>query len=189
MQLPRSNFREIKKTEPISSLINELERKKFSGICRISSDPVSGTLVFESGKCILAKVQHKSGGEALEDLQKMCNHKVDAALSDLDETQIQLALEFNKAYQITNAGNMTPLASREPQKHKVPAYATPQIPVTQPQEPKQSAQAEELPQDSSSFDKDIDTFDTLDIDNVTDKIRNDCKTIVRQLDLEHLMER
>ena len=189
MQLPRSNFREIKKAELISSLINELERKKFSGICHISSDPVNGTLVFKSGKCILAKVQHKSGDEAWDELLKMCNHKVDAALSDMHEAQVQQALEFNKACWIINPGNMTPSVSQEPQKHKAPAYATPQIPVPQPQEPKQYAQAEEPPADSSSFDQDIDTFDKLDIDNVTDKIRNDCKIIVRQLDLEHLMER
>jgi hypothetical protein len=42
---------------------------------------------------------------------------------------------------------------------------------------------------SSSFEKDIDTFDTMDLDNVTDKIRNDCKTMIKQLHLEHLMER
>ena len=41
----------------------------------------------------------------------------------------------------------------------------------------------------SSFEKDIDTFDTMDLDNVTDKIRNDCKTMIKQLHLDHLMER
>ena len=42
---------------------------------------------------------------------------------------------------------------------------------------------------SSIFEKDIDTFDSMDLDNVTDKIRNDCKTMIKQLHLEHLMER
>jgi hypothetical protein len=42
---------------------------------------------------------------------------------------------------------------------------------------------------ASSFENDIDTFDTMDLDNVTDKIRNDCKTMIKQLHLEHLMER
>ena len=44
-------------------------------------------------------------------------------------------------------------------------------------------------QDTTSFDADIDTFDTMDLENVTDKIRNDCKTMIKQLHLEHLMER
>lgn len=174
-------FREIKKAELISSILNEIERTKFSGICHISSDPVKGTVVFKSGKCILAKIQHKSGDEAWYELMKMSNHKVDVALSSLDEAQVQLALEFNKACRIIKIGNTIPSAA--------PVYTTPKIPVQQPQEPEKSAQTEELPQDSSSFEQDIDTFDTLDLDDVTDKIRNDCKTIIRQLNLEHLMER
>jgi hypothetical protein len=43
--------------------------------------------------------------------------------------------------------------------------------------------------DTSSFETDLDTFDTMDFDNVTDKIRTDCKTMIKQLHLDHLMER
>ena len=189
MQLPMGNFLEIKKTELISSILNEIERTKFSGVCHISSKTVSGTLVFESGKCILAKLQHKSGVEAWDELLKMSNHKIDATFSDLDEAQFERAFEINKAYRIIKSVNTTPSASHEPQNNKTPAHANSQIRVHEPQEPEQSAQTKEHPQDTSSFDQDIDTFDKLDINHVTDKIRNDCKTIVRQLDLEHLMER
>jgi len=42
---------------------------------------------------------------------------------------------------------------------------------------------------STSFDDDVDTFDSMDLDNVTDKIRTDCQTMIKQLHLEHLMER
>ena len=41
----------------------------------------------------------------------------------------------------------------------------------------------------SSFETDLDTFDTMDFDNVTDKIRSDCKSMIKQLHLDHLMER
>ena len=276
MQLPRGTFREIKKAELISSMLDDLEQKKFSGICSISSGPVSGTLVFKSGKCILAKILHKSGDGAWEELQKMGSHEVDAALSSLDEAQVQLALEFNKPCRILKSGKTAPSAPqsqkpadtvhREPAGRPVtsphtaakpaaalvktasvgtpplrpsssftappapqtskpvtpssttrtapapaalpqkpvahppaqplispepaaPAYITPQIPVHHAQEPKKPAETEAPPQDSSSFEKDIDTFDTLDLENVTDKIRNDCKTMIKQLQLEHLMER
>jgi hypothetical protein len=43
--------------------------------------------------------------------------------------------------------------------------------------------------ETSSFETDLDTFDTMDFDNVTDKIRTDCKTMIKQLHLDHLMER
>ncbi|MDP2796191.1 MAG: hypothetical protein Q8N94_01605 [Methanoregula sp.] len=190
MQLPKGNFREIKKAELISSILNELEHTKFSGVCHISSDPASGTFVFKSGKCILAKIQHKSGDEAWDELLKMSNRKVNAALSNLDEAQVHLALEFNKACRMIKYGNTTPSAAHQSQKPAASAYGSSQIPVRQQQEsPQKTAETEEPPQDSSSFERDIDTFDTLDLDDVTDKIRNDCKTIIRQLNLEHLMER
>ncbi len=42
--------------------------------------------------------------------------------------------------------------------------------------------------DSSSFEKDIETFETMDVDTITDKIRGECKTLIKQLHLEHLTE-
>jgi hypothetical protein len=253
MQLPRGTFREIRKAELISSLLRDLEQKNYSGICSISSEMVSGTLVFKSGKCILAKILNKSGDGAWEELQKMGSNEVDAALSTLDEAQIQLALEFNKPSRIIKDGTIFPPAvpvkpatvphkpapvagsplrptssftappaptvskpvtpsspgtaaeprAAVPQKPVVqtpaqparvskppsPSYSPPPIPVHHEEEPKKPAETPEPPPDSSSFEKDIDTFDTLDLDNVTDKIRNDCKTMIKQLELEHLMER
>ena len=42
--------------------------------------------------------------------------------------------------------------------------------------------------DSSSFEKDIETFETMDMDTITNKIRGECKTLIKQLHLEHLTE-
>jgi hypothetical protein len=42
---------------------------------------------------------------------------------------------------------------------------------------------------SSNFDKDIDTFETMDVEAITNKIRGECETIIKQLQLEHLTER
>jgi hypothetical protein len=53
-------------------------------------------------------------------------------------------------------------------------------------------EADEQPEkdgNSSIFESDLDTFDIMDIENVTDKIRTDCKTMIKQLQLEHLLER
>ncbi len=35
----------------------------------------------------------------------------------------------------------------------------------------------------------FDTFDSMNLDQVTDKIRDDCKTMVKNLHLDHLMDR
>jgi hypothetical protein len=42
---------------------------------------------------------------------------------------------------------------------------------------------------SSNFEKDIDTFESMDVEAITNKIRGECKTIIKQLHLEHLTER
>lgn len=54
-----------------------------------------------------------------------------------------------------------------------------------------AAEAEEQSAETkdTSFEDDLETFDTMDFDTVTDKIRTDCKTMIKQLHLDHLMER
>jgi len=257
MQLPRGTFREIRKNETIETILSELERSRFSGICSISSGSATGTLVFHRGKCILIKFQGKSGDAGWDELQKSIAVEVDAALSTLDDAQVQLALEFNKACRIVKGGRTPPQPQRPappprqeaprheparkpapvhpasppappvktPPKPAAPAAAAP-VPPPRPPTPRKAppplARAEaktEVPRPLSqippaprapasraedakgvseepapgpgqgSFEKDIDTFDSMDLENVTDKIRNDCKTMIKQLHLEHLMER
>lgn len=237
MQLPRGTFREIKKGEPIVNLLLELERSKFSGICSISSGAGSGTLVYKGGKCILVKYLGKCGDAACEEIQKNSTSEVDAALSTLDDAQIQLSLEFNKACKLVRITKpldaLQKAASPEPARKPAPAApqpapaaplkvqpkpaastlfhrpAAPAAPEQAPQKTAPSAQRPAMPappaaspppaqtsddaadagSQGTTFDKDMDTFDTMDLDNVTDKIRNDCKTMIKQLHLEHLMER
>ena len=252
MQLPRGTFREIRKGETMEKLLSELERLKFSGVCSISSGNLSGTLVYKNGKCILVKFLGKSGDHGWEELQKNIGEEVDAALSSLDDAQIQLSLEFNKACRLVKYPQAetakrpsspvhepvkkpappvrpstpavpSPPAARAPQRPPAaPSLFHPAAPSPEPQpvpghelrravpgmgrpampappavpQPAPAAPAKHAPAESedasgqtSTFEKDIDTFDTMDLDNVTDKIRNDCKTMIKQLHLEHLMER
>ena len=93
--------------------------------------------------------------------------------------------------------------SPQPEVTAKPAAHTPAQPVTakkppapahpilahQSQEQKKPAETDDTSEDSSCFEKDIETLETLDIDHMTDKIRTECKTMIKQLQLEHLMER
>ena len=295
MELPRGTFREIKKGELVSSILGELERKNFSGICSISSGAVSGTLVLKSGKCILAKIQNKSGDGAWDELQKMSGQEVDAALSTLDEAQVELSLEFNKACRLVKAGRTVPTASLQTRKPAaaipgepagnaeappqtpavlkqaasppvkpaptLPARQRPPVPFTAPPAPEPVKQAASTPaqvtpatsgparqrppvpfaappapepvkqaastparvtpatpgpaapvhsarhmpilrrqesplpveppqppQGPGNSEQDMDPFEAMDFENVTDKIRDDCKAMIKHLQLEHLME-
>ncbi len=42
---------------------------------------------------------------------------------------------------------------------------------------------------TDGFEEDLEEFESMDLDSVTDKLRNDCKTMIKQLQLDHLMER
>jgi len=252
MQLPRGTFREIKKGIPVSVLLGELEKTGFSGVCSFSFEESTGTLVFKSGKGILSKFRNKNGDAAWDELQKILDEEVDAALSTLDEAQIQLSLEFNKSSrlvkwargapakppapkpahvpsgqtaaqpvrhipspaQVPHAvhARPAPAAPIAPQPERAPEVYPPPVPAQRPVIPPRPApsarapvtqpSAEHVPEKktsvpdepgepagSSSFENDIDTFDSMDLENVTAKIRSDCKSMIKQLNLEHLIDR
>lgn len=76
-------------------------------------------------------------------------------------------------------------------KTAAPVPPSPPTTALRPEEEKRPVE-QELPEnerETSSFETDLDTFDSMDFDNVTDKIRTDCKTMIKQLHLDHLMER
>jgi len=104
MQLPRGTFQYIKKDITLEGIIEDLQLMKFSGICSISSGSGRGSLVFKSGKRILAEFRNIVGDAAWDEFQKISGEKVDASVSTMDDTQIELSLEFNKSCRIGKAG-------------------------------------------------------------------------------------
>jgi hypothetical protein len=256
MQLPRGTFRYIKKDTKLGGILDELQLMKFSGICTISFGSAQGSVVFKSGKRILAEFRNIASDAAWDEFQKIAGEKVDASVSSMDDTQIELSLEFNKPCRIgkggkseqsphspaktdsakikrsplvlPGAGVVTPVKSL--QKHHIqekPAvgpsitFETLHIPdpsktqgnkipppppacnlsATSPQQSpefsQETGEKKKLDDDaqhsadieSKSFDSDIDTIETMDVDIITSKIRGECKTLIKQLRLEHLTER
>jgi hypothetical protein len=254
MQLPRGTFLNIKRSIKVGDLLAELQDMKFTGICSISFGQAIGTIVFKSGKRILAQYKDIIGDAASEELQKIIGEKVDASLSTLNEAQIQLSLEFNKTCLIVKGGKAENISlheipvpnqhtikkslsnipkqvqistSKTPEKPSIPQTTTANRPVTI-----EPVRASDLPKiisdahlkktahkplaavqqksqiypqiseekkpedtailqadtDASSFEKDIETFETMDVDAITNKIRGECKTLIKELHLEHLTD-
>jgi hypothetical protein len=221
MQLPRGTFREILKNRPLGSIIENLEGMGFSGICSISAGAVAGTLVFQNGRFILAKIHGKAGDAAIYELPPLGNIPVDAALATLDTTQIQLALEFNTQFLIKKADRVlfdttrshgpteipprvshthekilhpaTPVAGPDSRQVVIRKPASPDIHKSGDQHSKTRKIVTEVPaqdtKDPDSFENDISTLESMNLDTAMEKMRKDCKTLVHQLNLEHLMER
>ncbi len=199
MQLPRGTFCGIRKNEGIAGLILELEQSGFTGICSLSLQAGTATMVFSFGSCILAEIPGKIGDPACDGLMAMGCETADAALSSLDATQVRLALDFNPNCRTTTMASQvvkTPRAARpapgpagtptprdlDESLFESPAGSTPTGMMGEDHD-------EELPDSGSGYEDAIDTLDHMDLDAVSDKIRKDCKTLIKELDLEHLMGR
>jgi hypothetical protein len=217
MQLPRGKYRSIKKGAPLGDILDELIKSRFSGICLFSSDAVNGTVVFRNGVVVLAKVQNHYGDPAWVEAGLFWDSICDAVLSDLDNAQIQLALEFNKKAYVQH-GTSHHTASRQKagsdslmqqpskraadpqhtQKEKEFIKITPVLPVapafpadvkkkpaaeapfTAIEPARQDLKAPPEPERSIA-EKEMDNFDAMDLDDVTQKIR--------KLQLDHLEEK
>ena len=239
MQLPRGTFREIQKNQKAREILGELERSRFSGICSISCPDGLCTLVFNTGKCILAEYNASRGDAALENLfAAVAEEGVDAALSTMDETQIRLSLEFNKTEKVIRDARLprapekavlpsaqpvpptsrvlakkagsAPAAGSPPPGSEVtrliarPLEKTPRAPLAGPRNPvtmppsslrEEKAPAEKEPvlpakeNVKTSLESDLDTLDAMNLDQMKSKIRDECKTMVKHLRLDHLMDK
>jgi hypothetical protein len=227
MQLPRGKYRAIKKGVQLGETLDEMTKTRFSGICLFSSDTVNGTVVFRNGIVVLAKVQNQYGDPGWAEAGLFRDHVIDAVLSDMDNAQMQLALEFNKKAYVHDGSPRHAVPPQkaeslfmqpEPVKRAADSHTKPKekdfikitpvsTPAAAPHPPsdggkKSAAEAppvsgkpaqpdpKDLPEtDRSPAEKEFDTFDSMDLDDVTQKIRKDCKIILKQLQLDHLTEK
>ncbi len=106
MELPRGKFHSLERNTSISSLLHHLHTREFQGTCKINRGGSKILLVFDQGRIILAEYGNLVGDAALG---MICTHRldrVDALISDLDDAQIRLSLEFNPSGKVR--GNQEP---------------------------------------------------------------------------------
>lgn len=165
MDLPRGTFRAIRKNERLDALLQELEKTQFSGICNVSFGNQKGFLVFRKGVCILGTIGNFLSTRAWEEFGKRGTEIVSAALSDLNEMQIELAIEYNAKARVT-------LAHRKENREIQPDGAL-----------RNAAKTGE--EHTAVFT----ALDEMNLAAATDTIRKSCRDMVKQLDLDHLLER
>ena len=95
MQLPRGTFHSIKRGIVLHSLLDEMEKSKFTGYCTIRYDVINCTIVLQSGNYLLADYEKLEGEPAWHKIHGLLTKKVDAALTTLNDPQINLCIEFN----------------------------------------------------------------------------------------------
>jgi hypothetical protein len=142
MELPRGKFRSMERNTSLISLLKQLHIQAFQGSCRINHDGTAILLVFDQGKIILAEYDKLAGDAALDII---CTHRfarVDAIISDLDDAQIRLSLEFNPSWKVQ--GDREPPCILSPE-----IMSTPGSKPSLPEEPAPEPEPEKLPEAAS----------------------------------------
>ena len=100
MDLPRGKFRALIRRTGLLFLIKDLQDEGFTGYCQVQHQDCPLLIVFREGKILLAGYDGLAGNRALDAINIVKYTWVDAMLHELDENQIQLAIEFNPSWRI-----------------------------------------------------------------------------------------
>ena len=183
MQLPRGTFHSIKKHVPLDSLLTDVTTAQFTGSILFSSSGEASFLVLQKGTIILAEHQGLGGIAAVQRMQKMVMQEVDAELANLNETQLALAEEFNKPYDVRMVSGSSILFGKK-ENAAVKTSPSKTIPVPIPSEPLQrnlgKGEIEKL------LSGDLEALDQIDLDKMSGKFRLNAEHIAKELNLDHL---
>jgi hypothetical protein len=224
MKLPRGTFHSIKKGILFRSLLEEMEKTRFTGYCTISFGLEACSLILNSGIYILADYDKLEGEHAWQKMQKLLEMKVDASLTTLNNAQLELAREFNPHATLPSfvrksptrqvrtgttspgakrkdesSGNLLPGGYPEQQKKQVPntglhtptteQHPAPQISIPGTAQSPGEQQSSGTEEGGSNIERDLEALDNMDIDEMTKKIRENCKITIEHMDLDHLIEK
>lgn len=188
MQLPRGAFRDIKKEISLESLLAELKEASFSGYCKIASEKISATIVLRKGVIILAHSGEERGDAALAAIVIRRGEDVDAVLHDLNDTQVDLTLEFNPSDRVQE-----PLKAISPRKigredrKAAPAVRSTGFSLPHPGR-SQPVTDPEAHQTLSPILQEFITLEGMDFETMSRTFRENCRQIIEKLDLEFLLE-
>lgn len=174
IQLPKGIFHSQRLKIPLSSLLDELKKGQFTGYCFSEVENVLVTVVLDGGICLLADYPPEKGSNALQVLQMKVDKIIDAELYSLNPAQMKLALEFNREYRVGMSAKPVVLHMK-PQ--KIPERSL-----------KRRMKAKKQEQESQDFDEQMRAIEEMNLNEMTDDIKDAFKDVIYRLDLDHLME-
>ena len=204
MQLPRGRFHRLIKSTTTHALIEEMDSTQFTGICTIVPGNESAVLVFYEGLVVLAEYGGIKGQQVLEMIQEDMEGEVAAELNLLTSDQIQLTLEFNPSFATgiqkgPPPGKATPRGEKpSTSPGKPPATPVPKHRAGSPAErrripmpgvkPVQEMTAPPSPPGDGEIDALIRNMEEIDVEQLVSNFRVDCKTMLKKIHLDHLIQ-
>jgi len=204
MQLPRGRFHRLLKSTTSRALIEEMGSARFTGICTIVLGRESVILVLKEGLVVLAEYGGMKGQHALDAALADGESEAAAELNILTDEQIRLALEFNKPFATAEtakerrssparaaSGGAKPSAEPKgaapaplPRRRPEPAVERHGIPMPGVK----PVQAAGVPQSGNDeIDVLIQNMENMDVDQLVNDFRVNCKDILRRIHLDHLI--
>lgn len=198
MQLPRGIFQSIRKGALLRDLLGELGASRFTGYISCFAGDTKWTLVLKEGRLILADCGTICGKAALESLSAIDGIEVDVELFSLTDAQVELAREFNRncilKVESEPLGFMNPI--REPPREPVIRAE-----MTKPRgdaiaSPRRFGEAGKVIEPSADARRgsgsagksdDLSLLDTMDLERIAEKMKENSRMIAEKLELDHLV--
>lgn len=204
MELPRGSFHSMHKEIRLHNLLQELKRIRFTGHIAISSTNAESAIVVKDGLCILAKAGNRTGTKAWDEITTRDDEQVSAVLSELTDTQVGLALEFNPKASVDLESVKKPIQDQIPgdipvKKHSSRSRDVPEDPVPPPprdgiyfqrktrlSDLKNQTSAPEVVSDT--VDRDLERLDQMDLDALARNVKKHSTELIKGLNLGYLLE-
>lgn len=207
----------MEKGEKFGGFLKKLGSDQFCGVCSIVCEGHTIEIVLEKGRISLASCDNLSGDDAMRIIGGLMERPFDASISDLTPAQIKLSREFNETCIVRHTPAAAKTLLKKPEHKSqtaIPAQhqRKPQdqdVLKVQPGKP----EGRSLPKDSTTTsakipdtlfgtgeenidssergytldDLDLKALDSMDLDIMSKKIRDNCKLMVERLHLGYLV--
>ncbi|MFA7198815.1 MAG: hypothetical protein WC093_05950 [Methanoculleus sp.] len=208
MQLPRGRFHRLFKSTTVRALTEEMGSARFTGLCTVILGNDRATLVLNEGRAVLAEYGGIRGQHALDMLLEGEESEAAAELNFLTPEQLQLALEFNRPFATTEPERED--QKRSPRTEAAPGRTRPRagskkidaapLPVHRPERPLEGHRipatgvnpiqgaAVAPPPGGDDMDVLIRNMEDMNVEQLVNDFRVNCKDMLRKIHLDHLIQ-
>jgi hypothetical protein len=200
MRIPPTTVCAVKSAIVLRDLLEELRKTKFTGYCLVDVDATTRSLVFSEGVCLLAETPGAGGNEAFREVRGLSDRSVSASLHALSPPQVSVSVRFNEQCRVGKesepkpAGRplsttvIKPIASRGQQGKVVQITSKTGSSTPPPAEPgHDDPHPSGLVGRKAPPDTPVERLSLDSIKCLKDSFRLDAASLLKELDLEHLM--
>ncbi|MDI6718434.1 MAG: hypothetical protein QMD46_02320 [Methanomicrobiales archaeon] len=200
MQIPNGTVRSREKEVHLGDFLDSLGSTGFTGCCTVTFSGQSCRLVFGRGECILAEYQGCQGEAAWKGILRMKHERADAVLTDLTPDQIEAAISANRPFLVDpnhwkapprvrpSTTVIRPVAARGTPGRRVKVSTVSTSPAGASSPTRAGSHTGGQTQGrAASLEGGADRISLESLKGLRGSFKSDAATLLRDLDLEHLI--